>query len=458
MSYLLDFVKSFDDNELKQFRLLDLAGKEELIRDEYANHAGKKNFHENNLVAKYQLTQSHFDKINSIILDKTIAQFYGTDYLLCLRSLLRKGLSQLMLHELKIMERRLIKTVATCEKSKFYLAAFESLQGMFHPNYNSKLTAAYGKKYLQSLGKNTTLADEAYVGLRLHQADMLSQSVAGKENEYRPFALDVLKSWYKKLSGTRFSEAWFHYYFTYSNYVKYYGTEVKEFTDALMKCVELLPDLSTEFRKSYEFRIYCELGFGCIEGGDFFQAEEYYSRAFNLPNAANQIRPYQSGSYLNVCLINKTYSQGILIFENYLRKYLVPGTNRSLQFDILVNAFCLQLHIANYDEAFEFLQSLKLFKKNEVSRQADMIVRVCETMHFYCLKDYTVAKVIANKNLRFLNRAENRNEQFEYYRQLVYCIFQLSTHKQKNKPIPDILRQRVNNLKGGLYQIFNQLL
>ena len=108
MSYLLDFVRSFSPGELTQFRYLDVIGKEEMVRDIYASDAKDPKFDEAVLPKKLQLSQSHFDKINSILLDKSIAALFGTDDSNTLSTILNKGLSALMLHELKILGRNLL--------------------------------------------------------------------------------------------------------------------------------------------------------------------------------------------------------------------------------------------------------------------------------------------------------------------------------------------------------------
>jgi hypothetical protein len=41
MSYLFDFFKTFDEEQLAQFKMLDLKGKEELVRDEYVRYASR---------------------------------------------------------------------------------------------------------------------------------------------------------------------------------------------------------------------------------------------------------------------------------------------------------------------------------------------------------------------------------------------------------------------------------
>src|SRR4051812_44946483 len=109
MSYLLDFLRSFNQNELTAFKKLDLVGKEELVRDEYIRQLENKKLDEAKLPAKLQLSPSHFDKINSVLLDKIIFQMFGDDYRKILGDILARGLSGLMLHELRIIQRRILK-------------------------------------------------------------------------------------------------------------------------------------------------------------------------------------------------------------------------------------------------------------------------------------------------------------------------------------------------------------
>ncbi len=106
MSYLLYFVKSFDENELKKFRQLDLIRKEESVRNEYANHAHDKGINESLLHTKLRLTKSHFDKINSMLLDKALTYFAGNELKEKLEFLTGKQLTDLVLHELKLTEKK----------------------------------------------------------------------------------------------------------------------------------------------------------------------------------------------------------------------------------------------------------------------------------------------------------------------------------------------------------------
>ncbi len=458
MSYLLDFVKSFDESELKQFRQLDLVGKEELLRDEYANHAQTKDFTEENLILKYQLTQSHFDKINSVLLDKTITKFYGDDFNLVLSKLLAKGLSQLMWHELKILERGTLKQGNKTLHTKFYQAAFENLSRMYHPHYNSKLTHGYGKKFLQALGEKATIADKTFVALYIHLADMLEQSVAGNEEKYRATAFAVLEKWRKKLEKTKSSVAHFYYHYAFATYIKYYGSEIEAFILAHEKGLELLNICEKKLNERFRLRVLCELGFGYMEGNNFERAEYYYKQALELPSNYAGGSSYHTTSYLYACLLNKNVKQAEMVFEKHLSPFLKQGLNRSMQFDVLVAAYVVHLHAQKLEKAFSYLETIRAYGRNELTRQGHIMIRVCETLYFYCLADYQLSETIASKNLRFLNRTENKTEQFDYHRKLFDCILKLSRQKQKGNSIPLELQQQIKSLKGGLYGIFNQLL
>lgn len=458
MSYLLDFVKTFDAAEQLQFRQMDVIGKEELLRDAYANNAQQKKFDETLLPKKFHLSVSHFDKLNSVLLDKTVQQFYGNDYMKCLTSLVKRGLTQLMLHELKIIERRIITAGNKNEVLLFYAAAFEALCSMFHPHYDAKKAEAYGKKYLQTLGKKSTVADEVFVAMRSHQSTMVAQAMAGNEETYRAEARKVIEQWEKKLKNTTNKQALFHLHFTEAGFVKFYGSDVTPFLEAMEKCKTLLPKLGGDLQREYSFRVYCELSFGYIEAENYMEAEQNFEVAFALPYVNSARQSYQSGNYLNVCLINKNYKQAKFIFKNQLEYFLGENINKSVRFDVLLNALMLHLHIQQFEKAYTYLQQMLTYKRNEITLMGQINIRVGETLYFYCFGDYKMAAVLAKRNIRFMNRPENRNPQFDYQLQLMNCLLQFSRQKEKGlEPTQDVFQQK-QQLRGSMFNVFNQLL
>lgn len=458
MSYLLDFVKSFDEKELKQFRQIDLIGKEELLRDEYANHVQQKDFSETHLLSKYKLTQGHFDKINSVILDKTIQQFYGYDFNKIFSSILLKGLTDLMLHEQKIIERRILKTGTASEKIKFYKAAFENLRSMFHPKYNSKLTRKYGEKYLRSLGKRKTLTDESYVAMLSLYGDIISEKFAGNEATYFSIALAVLKKWERPILSSKNSAAHFYYYFVLATCHKHLAETGKEMLPAYLQALKAIEEDTSEVEEKFKGITLCEIGFANIEINQFKTAQDFYERGLNeFPDTVGKSH-YHGGNYFCICLINKDYEKAQRAFEKYLLPRIQPGTNRSVLFDMYMMGCLLNLHRKNYGEAFRYLNELLKYRKNEITHFGLAMMRIYECIYFYRTKDFSVAAALVKKNLKFLNKEVGGNPGFEYYLQYVDSIGKLIKLKQKTLRSPEKLQQQIASLQKGIYTVFNLLL
>lgn len=458
MSYLLDFVKSFDETELKQFRKLDLIGKEELLRDEYANQAQQKDFNEIALVSKYKLTQSHFDKINSVILDKTITLLYADDYNKAFSSILMKGLTDLMLHEQKIIERRILKISSASEKTKFYKAAFENLRSMFHPKYNSKLTHEYGEKYLCSLGKKKTFTDESYVAMLSLYGDIISEKFAGNEATYFSKAEAVLKKWEKKILATKNYSAHFYYYFVLATLHKHLAEDGKAMLPAYYSALKAIEKDSVKVEEKFKGITLCEIGFANIEINQFQEAQEFYERGLTeYPETVGKSH-YHGGNYFCVCLINKDYEKAQRAFEKYLLPKIQSGTNRSVLFDMYMMGCLFNLHRKNYDEAFRYLNELLKYRKNEITHFGLAMMRIYECIYFYRTKEFSVAAALVKKNLKFLNKEVGGNPGFEYYLQYVDSIGKLIKLKQHTLRSPEKLQQQIASLQKGIFSVFNRLL
>lgn len=458
MSYLLDLVKTFDEAEMQIFRQIDLIGKEELLRDVYASQGQEEGFDEAKLPNTFNLSLSHVHKINSVLLNKAISALFGDNYMFCFTTLVKRGLTELMLHELRIAERTIMQRKVKADTSAFYVAAFEALCAMFHPNFNVKLTQLYGKKYLDAIGNKATIAHKTYVAMRLHQSTMVAQALAGNEEAYRAEAFSVIQHWEKKLKHTKSKIALFHFHFTRSAFVKFYGSDANPFLESLEKCKHLLNELSNDIQREYSFRVYCELAFGYAEIESYKTAELNFDKAFSLPYINSTKQSYQSGSYMNVCLINKNYRKASLIFESQLKHFLGKGINNSLRFDVLVNALTLFLHTKKFEMAFNHLQLMKEYKRNEITLMGQILLRICETLYFYCCHDYKMAAVLARRNMRFMKRPENLNLQFTYHSELMHCLYLFSRQKGKGLQASFQLIEQKKKLRGSMYNIFNQLL
>ncbi|MFN8310334.1 MAG: hypothetical protein U0T73_10270 [Chitinophagales bacterium] len=455
MSYFLDLIRTFDPAEQLQFKKLDLIGREEMVRDAYLKFFSSGKFVESKIPHQLQLSQKHFDKILSVLLDKTLNSLYGSGPHDMLNALYSKGLSELMLHEMKIMERRLLKTGDNNSYMTFLKISVEALCRMYHPNYNSKLTHQYGKKYLIALGKKRTIDHEVETALSIHQADMYAQCFAGNEHGFQPKALAVLNKWEKYLRPHHSPFAHFYLNYAFASYYKFFGSDVMPFNERLQEALKFLQLCSDEVRSKYTFRVYCELGMGEVQAENYVAARASFDQAFSAIPDLRSLSCYPKSTYMNICVLTNDLKAAEKMFENYLTPYLEHGVNRSVRFDVLVNGIVLRLHQKNWDSAFIFLSLLKEYKKQEVTRVAQMLIRQCENLYFYCSGNYQQSIVIAKRNIKFMLRRENKNEQLHYYKQFFEVLLQCS--KAKGVLTPAIIKN-CNALQGGMFNIFHQVL
>jgi hypothetical protein len=153
------------------------------------------------LQKKLQISKSHFDKANSVLLDKCYNTLTDGSDNKVLYILWEKGLKSIMLHEVKLREKKLLSG------SKKKLAAFYRL--VFGicirlPVLNGKIILAehYGKKHLAALGKPSQ--EQQYeIWLQYLFATIFYYSSNGKMNEYGPWTVQELNKWEKKLAGEK---------------------------------------------------------------------------------------------------------------------------------------------------------------------------------------------------------------------------------------------------------------
>lgn len=458
MSYLLDYINTFSDEEKTIFLKLDLKGKEELIRDEYIRNAKSVKFIEQDLPKKFQLTQVHFDKIISIILSKLLKANYHDELEKMFTSLHKKGLSNLLLHEIKINERKLASSKNQPEKIAFYKIVFGVYSAMFHPTYNSKLTHKYGAKYLEVLEDKASIEDIVYVTFQIHYADMLSQYFAGNEDKYRKKAFQLFDKWEAKITHSNSNFALFYFHYIKATSIKFYGTDVNEFNNLLLVAIKNLKKCDYLNREKYLFKTYCELGFGYIELGQYEHAYKIYAQAFNTKTKPANMSSYHASTYFNVCILSNHFNEATEVFNAYLKVYLNNGVNRSVQFDIYINAFILYMYTKKYTTAYEYLTIIKSYKKNEVTQNALILIRVCENLYFYSIKDYKLSIVLSKRNKKYLSRPEYKTEQYSYFLNFFNCLNLYNIYKEKNIKIPNELLLQKKQLKSGMYDLFNNLI
>ena len=456
MSYLLDLVKSFTEEERRIFRHMDVIGKEEIVRDLYLRHDHNPKFDEAVLAEKIAVSPQHLLKINSVLLDKTLTAMYGRDHGTVLSAILSKGLSTLMLHELRIREKDIVNTADTKSAISFYRAAFDVLRGMFHPTYDSALTHQFGKKYLKALGAKCTIGEESYVNMMALYGDIIAAAYSGNEPTFKPKAEKLLAQWEQKIIGCNSAAATFYTSFARATYYKHMTDDSVGFITSLEKALAAWERSKGTIDKKFEAIALCELGLGNIFLENFAKAQDYYAAAFEkFPDSIGK-SIYHSGHYFHVALLNNNPKLANSIFDKYLRPRIQPSTNRSVLFDIYLLAAWSQIQQEQFGEAFNYLTLLKQYRKNDITLLGHAMVRQVESAYFYLSGDTAAASITIGKNLRFVKKISHQSSSFKYYLTYLDALDKLIKMEQHKLRYPEKLKAQLLSLPGGTYQNYNR--
>ncbi len=458
MSYLLDLVKSFDENELTQFKKLDVIGKEALIRDAYANNLLVKKFDETALPTKYSLTKSHFDKINSVLLAKTIQQFWGNDYLKIFSNVQNKGLIPLLFHQIKIQEKKLLKTGNALQITAFHKAAFDILRAMYHPSYHSKLTHEFGKKYLKSLGSKKRFEDEARVEMLALNGDILEAYFGGNEITFKPLAERKLNDWRKKIAAQKNPVANVFFGFASASFYKYFSNNPTKYVEQNEFALKAFYAAKGKVEKRYEGVLLSETAYSYVAVNEFAKALELYDKVMvQFPDTIGA-HVYHQTVYFATAVICRNYEKAHRIFDEKLRVRIRPDTYKNMIFEMCALGLCLALHEKNITAATDWFKQLTAIQHKDVTPLGRVMIRFYETAYFYFSGDKKTALRLSAKHLDTMKRQPEHATVYSFQFRFIDCINKFIKYTNGNVRLHETIDKLISELDTGIYSLQNMLL
>lgn len=276
MSYLADLIKTLNEEELRQFRLLDVISKQELVRDAYSKFVREKHFDENTLPEKLGISELHLRKINSVLLDKTIDKLWGDDYRKVFAEITNKGLVPLVLHLIKKNETRFRKTNSNEQITVYYKQVFDILSGLHYPHNKPELRNEYAQKYLASLGSKKRLEDEAQVAMEMLFADIGNQFFNLNNSDFKPKVVSTLAEWKKK--SEKNSSASFYVARVALEYQKYFGDDAKFYLEAAEQALQAFYNAKGMVEDRYEAPLRADEALGYLITDNYNEALARYGK------------------------------------------------------------------------------------------------------------------------------------------------------------------------------------
>ncbi|MCS6933591.1 MAG: hypothetical protein NZM35_00390 [Chitinophagales bacterium] len=454
MSMLSDFLRTLKPDELAIVRQMPASEREKQVLLNTLVHLQDKEFDDELVQYELKLSKSHFDKINSVLLDKCYHVLTDGSNREVLYLLWQKGLKTLLLHEAKIRERKLLKGNKK-KLAELYKIMFDISVRL--PVLNGKIALAeeYGRKYLATLGKPAE-EQRSEIWLNYLFGTVFYYAANGKMAEYEAWTKAELKKWARKLEGKDYPVCQFYYHLCWSAYYEHYSSDWDNLMKSLHAALEALG--RCEERVGSNYRIYVEttIAKAYAHNSNYREAYERYSACFD--KFAKQLvrNRYHPLMYAVIAILHQQYDVAESIMEKYMKFYLENTPHDTFNFDIERIYALLYMYKKDYTKAAYYLQRGQQWDKTKFTFLGDILQRITQNIYFILQRDFEMALTLLRSNKRFLQskQPDEMTREYGVMFDLINDVIRLQTGKEPSKNFLQNLEQS----RRGIMRLYAGLL
>lgn len=451
---LSEFLRTLKPDEIAVVKQMHTSKREKEVLQQTIAHLPDKTFDDELVQNELQLTKSHFDKINSVLLDKCYNALTNGTNQAVLYLLWEKGQKTLLLHEAKVRERKLLKGNAK-KLAEFYKLMFDICVRL--PVLNGKIVMAeqYGNKHLRALGKPTT-EKRSEIWLQYLFATIFYYSANGKMNEYGPWTLAELEKWKKKLAGKEYPVCQFFYHLSWASYYEFYTSNFENLMQSLQASLTALQHCEERVGENYRIYVETKMANAYCHGSMYGLAMQTYSACFKKYEKALLRNRYHPLMYSVVAILNNQLDEAEQMMNNHLKFYLENTPNDTFNFDIERIYAVLYMYKKEYEKAAHYLQRGQQWDKTKFTFLGDVLQRIVQNIYFILIKDYEMAHTLLRTNKRFL-QSKPEDEMTREYGQMfdvIADVLRLKTGKAMSKAFAD----NYTAAQKGIMKLYSGLL
>jgi hypothetical protein len=449
MSWLHSLINSLDTKEIERLKNFSLLGKEKNVLDAHLASAKQEAPSLKDLCKNLDISETHYYKINSILIDKLLHFFAPEDQLGVLNWLRKKELYALLKYEIKTQLKQK-------HSSDYFLYSFRLLIDLPFKFYDEKLTDLNGKAYLASLEKCSD-ADRLYVKHHQIFADC-NRSAAGK-NPLKEFSISEsdLLDMEKSLRKQKHYLAQYYCYRTLCNYYIYYKRNPTLSLAYLTKAIQLKDQIAPFFPINiHQFLrlLYADalLGFNETE-----KAYALYTEVFD-----EEIKEDMYGYYYHceqfaiAAILLSKFDKAERLLHKYFdlcieRKNDIYATRGALSFAKLF------LSKKEYKKALIYIQLGNSINEKSYYLPFEIQLRVLENMYFILIEEYDFAAQLAKRNTKFIVNQKSP-ELSKNYRQLFSQLLSLIACIEKKKAPGNAMIEQYKVLEQNFRNVYCHLI
>ncbi len=454
MNKVSDVISTLNADEIKKLSSVKWSPRERELYETILRAVGSPKKLEQVSAEAMGITNSHFDKLSSVITEKIYNTLTSGRFDDIASFLLGKGLLEVLLHEMGLYERRLKSEKDPKVLKAFYLSGFEKLRRTSFDILDLKLLRHYANK-LKEFSTGDKYLSPTVVEYKYVYVENAYQFLTGEGMPYMPTALANIKKIAPEPSNLKTAE-FAMYHFCMAGYLKDFAndqdTGLIHAEHALNSARIWAPGVDDSLLAS------CYGMCGAIQShkSNFKEAKAIYDEAFEKLPLLMKTNFYHVLIYACIMLLCKDYAA----LEKHIKESMMPfaSGNASLYFrlEVLRIKTLLLLYQKKYSEALVIIRELQSVKRKEMTVTADIFLRMIDNLYFLVTGDYEQTISQSKKNMKYLRRKNYTYENCDY-NHFFYCISAIAKMKQKGKIKPQALEPYLSKSREGFLRMYSGL-
>lgn len=452
MNYLIQFLTVLKENEIEKLKQIQLIGKEKKLLEiliEYKN----KNLPKEIILEKLQLSENHFYKACSVLLDKCYQFMFENNVFKILKFLSKRDLYQNLKHEIFQQEKNYSNDLA------FNLLAFELLQRGSYKNHEENIIQYFANQILNIVKSNEKEYEKFnyYVEVRRIRSKMFELAALQNSLEAEKYKNRLLEL-SNQMDKSQHSLAFFHLYHGLYNYHIFFDKQLENSHNLLINALEAcknekelldLEDLSITKLKIAE-NLYYHSNF--LESYHLYEEiQEEYPEIFYEDF-------YHLTKYVQLLLILEKWEKAEEILKNHFLNYLkvlhpTRGTMAAINYTKL---FLLQ---KDFKEANYALQKARFLNDKNFYLPYEFEIRLLESTLYFFTEDTNFFLTTLKKQYKYLKSKGLKLWESNYVNYLRF-LEEVYKYKKKNQKFKwkEKFQSIYNTFQESSYKVYGKLL
>lgn len=400
------------------------------------------------------ISKSHFDKLSSVVTEKIYNRLTNGSFKEIVFLLQQKGLSDVLLHEIGLQERKLKNEKDKAVHKDFYLIAYERLRRTPFDKLDLKMLRQYANKLKPFLKDgqpfSATVLEYKYV-----YVENAFHFLNGESLAYAPKALANIQR-IAPVPDKQGKPEQSYYHFCMAGYMKDFPDDQNKALEHAKQALELARQWAPGKDDNFLASAYGMVATIHAHRSQFKEALAIHIESFEkLPEhmTTNFYHVIMFACILTVCREYKLLEQHL---DKHMSAYLDGSAALYYRLETMRIKALLLLYQKKYDEALHIIRELQSVKRKDMTDTADVFLRMIDNLYFLLTGDYAQTISQSTKNLKYLRRKNYTYDNCDY-NHFFYTIGALAKMKQKGKVKPEALEPHLSRSRLGFLQMYSGL-